>query len=231
MKILKPEAKFFVASTTHELDEFSALAMMKHVERCGRICYKSEGNITEDSYKKFLANLIKRGHESVIEHASVTAIVTVDRGVTHEIVRHRIASYSQESTRYCNYSNGKFGGEVSFIDLRGSMELDPAVNQLPHDTKQMIFDEWFDACIESQQHYDRMLELGATPQIARSVLNNSVKADIVMTMNLREWRHFFRLRCSPAAHPAMREAAIPMLDEMYRLMPPIFEDIYQEVHA
>ena len=208
-----------------ELTPEDGVNMMKHIERCGRICYKSEGAITDGSYDRFIGGLIARGHESVLEHSFVTAIITTDRGVTHEIVRHRLASYSQESTRYCNYSKDKFGNEIQLIDIRGGMSLDQTMKNLNEDDFALIFEEWSKAVCDAEQHYMNMIALGASPQIARSVLPNSTKADIVVTMDIRAWRHFFKLRCAPAAHPAMREIAIPMLHEFQQLMPALFDDI------
>lgn len=199
------------------------------LEEVGRTCYKSENLITEDSCRNFIKRIIDRGHEAVIEHFNITVKLTNDRGVSHEEVRHRIASYAQESQRYCCYSKDKFGGEITYIDLKGSMELDKQVNSLPSNVQQMILDEWVQACADAENHYNKMIELGATPQIARSVLNNSTKTEICITMNLREWRHFFRLRCSEAAHPAMREIAFMLLRAFKMLLPVIFDDVYKEV--
>lgn len=170
-------------------------------------------------------------HEGVeqLTHIDMTVRLTNDRGVSHEEVRHRVASFAQESTRYCNYSKDKFGGEVTYIDIKGGMEYDSKVHNLPAEIQQQIYDEWIQACIDAERHYNRLIELGATPQIARSVLNNSTKTEICITMNLAEWRHFFKLRCAPAAHPAMREIAIMLLKAFKMLFPAIFNDIYAEV--
>lgn len=226
MIVLTPSFKLLSPVTMEELTPEDGVNMMKHIERCGRICYKSEGAITDNSYDKFIRGLIARGHESVLEHSFVTAIITTDRGVTHEIVRHRLASYSQESTRYCNYAKDKFGNEIQLIDIRGGMAQDQTMENLNEDDFALIFEEWCKAVRDAEQHYMNMIALGASPQIARSVLPNSTKADIVATMDIRAWRHFFKLRCAPAAHPQMREIAIPMLVEMYKLMPALFDDIY-----
>ena len=226
MNIIQPNAVLLENPTTGEpFDETAAKNVMRHVERCGRTCYKSEDKITDDSAERFIANLIRRGHESVLEHFAITVRFTCDRGVTHEIVRHRMASYSQESTRYCNYGQGKFGSEITVIDLKGGLAMDPTLKNLSAGQLSAIYDEWLLACEDAEKHYFRMLELGASPQAARSVLNNSTKADLVATMNLREWRHFFRLRCDPAAHPQMREVALILFEKMRGLMPPLFNDI------
>ena len=200
-------------------------AILKHIEAVGRTCYKSEDKITEDSCVKFVQGLISRGHEAVIEHFNVTVRLINDRGVSHEEVRHRIASYAQESTRYCNYAKEKFGESVTYIDLAGGMKLDPKMQELDNETLFLIYEEWLNACEDAENHYFTLLNLGASPQIARSVLNNSTKTELCVTMNLREWRHFFKLRTSPAAHPQIREIAMPLLKEFQRLIPVIFDDI------
>ena len=170
--------------------------MLRRIEKIGRVCYKSEERIGEGTAEKFIAGIIKRGHESVIEHGSITVKVTCDRGVTHEIVRHRIASYSQESTRYCNYSKDKFGNQITCIDLATGFSYD-----LDDENDRKKYEVWQKAMEAAEQYYFQMLELGAKPEEARSILPNSLKTEIVMTMNLREWRHFIRLRSANAAHP------------------------------
>lgn len=204
-------------------------AILKTIEEVGRTCYKSNDKITNDSCYGFVKRLIDMGHEAMIEHYNITVKLINDRGVSHEEVRHRIASYAQESTRYCNYSKDKFGNEISYVDLLGGMQLDPKVNKLTAETFDAIYNEWLSACFDAEQHYNRMIELGATPQIARSVLNNSTKTEICITMNLREWRHFFKLRCAPSAHPQMREIAMKLLKAFKFMIPVIFDDIYQEI--
>lgn len=183
--------------------------MLRRIERAGRTCYKSEGCITEDSAEKFVRKLLDSKHESVIEHESATVRVICDRGVSHEIVRHRIASYSQESTRYVNY--GK----------RGMTVIRPCF--LTPDNE--AYFAWLNAMSAAEQHYNVMLSLGCTPQEARSVLPNSLKTEIVVTYNMRQWRHFFRMRCAKAAHPQMREIAVPMLAEFKRRFAPLFDDV------
>jgi len=157
------------------------------------------------------------GHESVIEHEKITVRIICDRGVTHEIVRHRIASYSQESTRYCNYSNNKFGNEITVIE--------PSFWDKNSKKDKIKYNTWKKALIKAEEAYLKLIELGATPQEARSVLPNSLKTEIVVTMNIREWRHFFKLRTSKAAHPQMQEIARPILDEFKKLIPVLFDDI------
>lgn len=194
-------------------DEINGEEILKKIEKIGRVCYKSENNITEESSKRFIANVLKNHHESVIEHVSISVRVICDRGVTHEIVRHRVASYSQESTRYCNYLDNKFGNELTFIKpcfwKEGSTQ----------------YKLWEEQMKQVENTYIKMLENGATPQEARSVLPNSLKTEIVITMNLREWRHFFKLRTAPDAHPQMIEAAKMILDLFKEKIPVIFDEI------
>ncbi len=199
-----------------EIEEIDSAAIMKRLEMAGRTCYRSEGKAGDGTADKFISRLIKSGHESVIEHEKITVRLVCDRGVTHEIVRHRIASYSQESTRYCNYAQDKFGNELTFIKPcfweEGSAE----------------YALWESSCRAIESDYMKLLEMGAKPEEARSILPNSLKTEIVATMNLREWRHYFRLRTSKAAHPQIREISIPLLKEFQRLLPVIFSDIVVE---
>ncbi len=197
----------------HILSPINGAEILKSIEQAGRVCYKSEDKITDGSAEKFVAGIIKRGHEAVLEHESVRAKFVVDRGVSHEIVRHRLAAYCQESTRYCNYSKDGFGKEITVIE--------PCF--LEHDTPQWA--AWESAMKNAEFSYFRMLDLGCSPQEARSVLPNSLKTEVVMTANIREWRHFFKLRTSLAAHPQMREVAISLLQEFQRLIPVLFDDI------
>lgn len=185
-------------------------AMLKHIEMCGRVCYKSEDKINDDSAEKFVRRIIKSGHESVLEHASITVRFICDRGVSHEIVRHRIASYSQESTRYCDYSKDKFGGEISVIEPVG------------------IGDElltWKANCDGAEAAYKRMIRARITPQAARSILPTCLKTELIMTANLREWRHFLRLRTSEAAHPQMRALAVELRGKLREAVPVVFDDV------
>lgn len=192
------------------------------IEAAGRTCYLSESG-DGDTPEKFIQRLIARGHESVLEHASATLRFICDRGVTHELVRHRIASYSQESTRYCNYSHGKFGGEIKVIDLATGFGYD-----LDNPQDRAKYAEWMEAMEDAEGHYMKMLELGATPQEARSVLPSSTKTEIVVTMNIREWRHFVRLRylgTTGAPHPQMREVAKMSYDILSSRYPVLFEEV------
>ena len=197
----------------HILSPVDGQKILKSIEEAGRVCYKSEEKITEDSAEKFVAGIIKRGHEAVLEHEAIRVKFIVDRGVSHEIVRHRLAAYCQESTRYCNYSKGKFGEEITVIE--------PCFWDKDSD----LMKDWRSAMRMAENHYLGLLHQGASPQEARSVLPNSLKTEVVMTANLREWRHFFKLRTAPAAHPQMREVAIALLKEFQKLVPVVFDDI------
>lgn len=186
--------------------------ILKQIEKAGRTCYKSEDKITLESAKKFVANLIKNGHESVIEHEKITVRVICDRGVSHEIVRHRLGSYSQESTRYCNYQ------------IKGLQVIEPFffVNE------KKKYRIWLKTMKFCEKAYNDLIKNGASPQEARSVLPHSLKTEIVITYNLREWRHFLKLRCSRKAHPQMREIALAILKEFKKQIPVIFDDISEE---
>ena len=196
--------------------EIDAEQIMKHIERAGRVCYKSESRISDNSADKFIANIIKSGHESVIEHVSLTFKIICDRGVTHEIVRHRLASYSQSSTRYCNYASDKFGNELTFIKPCFWNEDDE--NYLL----------WKQTLEVAEKNYLAMIKNGARPEQARSILPNSLKTEIFMTANLREWRHFLKLRTSKRAHPQMREVALKIHKILVDNLPIIFSDIIVE---
>lgn len=200
---------------------------LQHIEKIGRVCYKSEYYITEDgeSAKKFVAMLIRNGHEAMIEHSFLSVKFTVDRGVSHELVRHRIASFAQESTRYCNYAKDKFGAECAFIDLEPGIMLDNKMKKMSAEEIALVLAEWKSAMEDAERHYMKLLELGATPQIARAVLPNSTKTEITVSANYREWRNFFKLRVPADVHPQMREVTIPLLKELKGMIPVIFDDI------
>ena len=209
MKIIKADIEI--------LSPIDGQEILKRIEQAGRVCYKSEDKITDGSAERFVANILKRGHEAVLEHQSITVKFICDRGVSHEVVRHRLAAYCQESTRYCNYSKDGFGNEITVVE--------PCF--LEHDTPQWA--AWESAMKNAEFSYFRMLELGCTPQEARSVLPNSLKTEVIMTADIREWRHFFKLRCSPAAHPQMQEVAIMLLKKFQSQIPILFDDIEVEV--
>lgn len=208
-----------IKAYTQIFKDFEGQKVLQKLELIGRTCYKSEDKITEDSAAKFVAGLIKRGHEAMLEHVSITVKFVTDRGISHEIVRHRLASYAQESTRYCNYSQDKFGHELTFI-IPDFLEYGSEGFKL-----------WKDEMKQVEKTYFAMLEAGHTPQEARSVLPNSLKTELVMTANLREWRAFFKLRAANstgAAHPQMLEITRPLLDDLKTMIPVVFDDITYE---
>jgi thymidylate synthase (FAD) len=216
MLLVKPSAEILAVS----------LSALQLIEYAGRTCYKSEDKITDDSAPAFAAMILKRGHESVIEHASATVRFICDRGVTHEIVRHRLASYSQESTRYCDYK----GGHVAYIIPPWTSYTEGEYTNDAHIlTGDFAETMWAKNCLEIEQLYRNLREAGWKPEQARSVLPNSLKTEIVMTANLREWRHFFKLRTSAAAHPQMREVATPLLLAMKERAPVLFDDLARDL--
>lgn len=212
MRIIKPSYEILTEVS------YGGIKELQHIEKIGRVCYKSEDKITEDgeSAKKFVKMLIGRGHEAMIEHFSLSVKFTVDRGVSHELVRHRIASFAQESTRYCNYSKDKFDNGITFIKPFFFGE------------NTQNYKEWIYAMGIAEKSYLQMLKDGATPQEARSVLPNSTKTEITITANYREWRNFFKLRTAKVAHPQMQEVTRPLLKELKTILPVIFDDIEVE---
>lgn len=225
MKLIK---SFYVIESEIDSDE-----ILRAIEVAGRTCYKSEDKITSDSAKEFVRKIIKSGHESVIEHQSLSIRFICDRGVSHELVRHRLASFSQESTRYCNYSNDKFDNSLTFIvpmwikedlsDISNSISKTVEYDQLSDETKC-----WIETIEYTEDSYLWLLSSGWTPQQARSILPNSLKTEIIITANLREWRTIFKQRTSKTAHPQMRELMCPLLDELKEKLPVIFDDIVYE---
>lgn len=236
MRIINPSFEF--------ADDINAEQMLNKIEKAYRICYMSEPNGNRDA---FIANKIKIGHESPLEHASVSVIITTNRGVTHELVRHRIASYSQSSTRYCNFSKDKFGNEITFV--RPAWVDERVLGEYHYDYFDMkLYDtfpkelavlikasvstpdiEWIDSCRAVEDDYLRMInDHGWTPERARDILNNSVATTIMVTMNLREWRHFFKLRAigtTGKPHPDMLQVTIPMLAAFKEKIPVVFDDL------
>lgn len=198
------------------MDPLNGEEILKKIERVARVCYKSEDKITAGSAEKMVRALIRSGHEAMLEHFSFSVKFTVDRGVSHELVRHRVASFAQESTRYCNYGHA---GEITVIEPVGIKEVA---------SKWAV---WKDAMNMAEIRYLTLLEMGSTPQEARSVLPNSLKTEVVMTANLREWRHFFKLRAlgtTGKPHPQMVEVALPLLEECKKLIPVVFDDLVKE---
>lgn len=198
------------------IEDIDYKKILKNIERAARVCYKSEENITEHSAEIFIKKIIELGHESVLEHEKITTIIVCDRGVSHELVRHRIASYSQESTRYCNYSKDKFNNQLTFI--KPCFWSDDS----------NLFKIWKIQMEQIEKNYMEMIKFGAKPQEARSILPNSLKTEIAVTMNIREWRHFFKVRTTKAAHPQIREISINLLNEFKKNIPIIFDDIIVE---
>jgi thymidylate synthase (FAD) len=194
---------------------------LKKIERAARTCYKSEDKITEDgsSAKKMVAGLIKSGHEAMLEHGGLTVRFVCDRGVSHELVRHRMASFAQESTRYCNYSKDKFGNELTFVMptlYKSDFMEDEAWNC------------WVETMKKCEESYMKLIKMGVSPQMARSVLPNSLKTEVVVTANWREWRHILSLRCAPDAHPDIRCLMIDLLEELHDKIPVLFDDIWEK---
>ena len=224
MKIIKPSFEI--------LTPIDSDFIYKHLETVARTCYKSEDKITEESAPKMVRGLIKSHHTAMIEHVSITVKFFCDRGVSHEAVRHRLASFAQESTRYCNYSADKFDSQITYIDLRGGLDNHPKIQALDADIVAAIYQEWVEACLDAERHYNKMIQLGAPPEIARSVLNNSTKTELVITMNLREWIHFFNLRVlgtTGAPHPQIKEVALPVLAAFAVALPEVFGAQYEQV--
>jgi thymidylate synthase (FAD) len=208
MKIISPH---------HEiLTPLDGDAILAGIEVAGRTCYKSEDKITAGSAAAFARRMVASGHHSVIEHAFLTVKFVCDRGVTHELVRHRMASFSQESTRYANYSKDKFGREITVVK--------PFF--WPEDSPEYAC--WKAAMEKAEENYMRLVDMGARAEQARSVLPNSLKTEIVMTCNLREWRHVLDLRCAGAAHPQIRELLLPLLSELREKIPMIFDDLAEK---
>lgn len=195
-----------------EVEKFDGVKIMKRLERACRTCYRSEGLITEDSYKRLLSNCLTRGHESILEHEKITVRMQCDIGVYKDLTRHRFGSFSIESTRYCNYGKDKFDNEIKFI------------KPCNMDDKE-LFNEWYSACIEIEQRYLKMTKLKATPDQMRMILPHSTAAEVTMTANIREWRHILDLRTKQMAHPAIRQLLIPLLLLFQKEMPELFNNI------
>ena len=210
MRIVNSGYKILTPISAGGIDE------LKMIELAARTCYKSEGRIREDgsSAKSLVAALIKRGHFAMLEHGGMTVRFTCDRGVSHELVRHRIASFAQESTRYCNYGLNSFGNEITVIEpYWADQQTDPEAYKL-----------WRDTMLCCEDTYMELLHNGYTAQQARCVLPNCLKTEVVVTANWREWRNIFKLRCAPDAHPDMRALMFPLWKEMCHRIPGLFDD-------
>jgi thymidylate synthase (FAD) len=211
MKIIEPKYEILTEISDGGIKE------LQQIERVARVCYKSEDKITPDgeSAKKLVGFLVKQGHEAMLEHSQLSVLFTCDRGVANELVRHRIASFAQESTRYCNYSKEKLGGELSFVKPSYILEGTPE------------WSAWGAVCHRAEDVYLYMINRGKMrPEQARCVLPLCLKTEMVVTANYREWRNIFKLRTPVAAHPQMRELMCPLLKELQSKIPVVFDDIY-----
>ena len=215
MKIIKSSFKI-----EDPVGLLSGLDMLARIEKAGRTCYKSEYKMTPDSSKKFVKGLIDKGHESVLEHEKITVRIICPRSISHELVRHRIASFSMESSRFCDYSKNRFGNELTFICPSLGFNWDPITTGL--------YIIWEDSMKQVEQNYFELIAYGATPQEAATVLPNSLKTELVITANIREWRTILKQRTTKAAHPQMREIMIPLLKEFQHKFPVFFDDIIGE---
>lgn len=241
MKLIKPSIELINPQLNEAFYVDFGNDIKEMLEKIGRVCYKSEDKIDEDTSNKFINMLVSRQHFSVIEHISLTFNVICDRGVSHEIVRHRLASYSQESTRYCNYSKDKFDNQLTFIlpcwfeqynignysliNAYDILCLDDEYEILYQEDENDFIDEfyWVKHMLLSEKIYLNLIKEGWQPQQARSILPNSLKTEIMITMNLREWLHFCKLRCSEKAHPQMREVALKIREVLIKMLPEIFD--------
>ena len=204
MKIIKPWI---------EIERIDGKSIMKNIEKACRTCYRSENLITEESYKNLIKNCLNRGHESILEHEKITIRMCCDIGVYKDLTRHRFGSFSIESTRYCNYGKDKFDNEIKFIEpcnIDGSSEL---------------YSNWVGTMDFIEKEYIAMNNNGATPDQMRMILPHSTAAEVVMTANIREWRHILSLRASKMTHPSVQQVMIPLLLYFKRCMPELFEDI------
>ncbi len=204
MRIVEPWIK---------VEKIDGKKIMKRIERACRTCYRSEGKITEDSYKKLLGNCITRGHESVLEHEKVTVRIYSDVGSYKDLTRHRFASFSVESTRYCSYDKDKYGNEIAFMNPAGYME------------NEEMYEIWKQTMQEIEKGYIKMKELGATTDMCRELLPHSTAGEYTMTANIREWKHILALRTTKHVHPSIRQVLIPLLKYFQEEMPEIFGDV------
>ena len=195
-----------------KVENFDGVKIMKRIERACRTCYRSEDKISEESYKNLLTNCLNRGHESVLEHEKVTVRIYGDIGTYKDLTRHRFASFSVESTRYCSYNKDKYGNEIA------------VVNPVYIEDKE-VFETWKKAIEDMEKAYMKMKELGASTDMCREILPHSTAAEYTMTANIREWKHILELRTTNHVHPAIRQVLIPLLLLFKEQMPEIFGDI------
>lgn len=218
MNLVKPSYEIMAIYGTDSLYDIASKSLII-IEEAGRTCYKSESELTLETARKFVKKLNKLGHHSVLEHSAITVKFIIDRGISHELVRHRLCAFSQESTRYCNYKGG-----VTFVIPPWVRVKEGIYRDTPKGFQESNSMVWFSHMLESENTYIDLLDRGWSPQQARSVLPNSLKTELVVTTNFREWLHIFNLRCSPKAHPQMREIMVPLRNELSRLIPEVFSN-------
>ncbi len=195
------------------VENYDGVKIMKRIERACRTCYRSEKSITDDSYKKLISNCINRGHESVLEHEKITIRCTGDIGAYKDLTRHRFASFSIESTRYCNYGKDKFDNQIKII------------KPVNIDENSELYPLWKQSMEEMEKIYLEMSRIGASGDQLRSILPQGTAADFTMTANIREWRHILNLRCSQMTHPSIRQLLIPLLLKFKKDMPELFDSV------
>lgn len=210
MKIIEPNVEI--------LSNINGNEILKHLELCARNCYKSESNITEDTTSaiKMINKLIELDHTAMLEHFNITIKLLCDVGTYKDLTRHRHCSFAIESTRYCNYSKGKFGNEISVI------------KPCNMDENSGIYHTWLKAMNDMERAYMQMAEIGATPDQLRMILPHSTAASVILTANIREFRHIFNLRCAKAAHPSVRQIMLMTLNEFHNKIPVLFDDLYEQ---
>ena len=230
MKLIAPESQILLppGMSTAVWRE----SIYRLIEAAGRNCYRSEPAQTTQGAEDFVRKIVRAGHDAMLEHVLISVQFTVDRGITHELVRHRMASFAQESTRYCNYGSEKFGGGIRCVSVMGGIAYDPAFATMSPHRIELILAEFTKACSDAEAHYLAMLELGCSPQIARSVLPTATASGILVTANVREWRHIFELRAlgtTGQPHPQMREVMVPLLKRLAEILPACFDDLAEDL--
>lgn len=235
MRLIKPKVEI--------LDRIDGDQVIADITTAARTCYKSEDVRTKEKDKALVKRLIESKHEAMLEFSDVTVKFTTSIGITREIIRHRLSSFANESTRYCNYNKDKFNSEITFIipsylDIpEGNytywdgdwVDMDKMKIQLPADDKNTV-SNWLFALNYAETTYQILSNKGWKAEQAREVLPMSTKSELCMKANLREWRHFFELRCSTAAHPDIRVLALDLLKQMHEKIPVIFDDLYEKIH-
>lgn len=222
MKIIEPRI---------DIEQYDGVKIMRNIERACRTCYRSEGLITEDSYKNLIKNCINRGHESVLEHEKITVRMICDIGVYKDLTRHRFGSFSIESTRYCNYGKDKFDNEIKFIK---PVFYDESWTEANYLGQAMTFDQnksalWYETMSDIEANYINMSKLECAPDEMRMILPHSTAAEVTMTANIREWRHILDLRTKKMTHPAIRQLLIPLLLKFQYTMPELFSSIEYDI--